>query len=153
MMNVANILRRVKRRVLDIEMFESSGALRIENIDKEALTERCQALEETICRLAHHATKLRAANTELRRKLAAGVPYTPTQLACDILLRYCNLDTTELSESTILEMYSEDEFDVKAALAELCEHNLLAVATKGPQADKLYAVTTAGQTQCFAFGH
>ena len=151
MLNVVNSLLRMDRRVRDIEVVESPNSLRIEDLDNAALAELCQLMGETISRLEHCNAQLRAVNTELRRKAATAAVYRPTQLARDILLRYYSLDTTELSETTVLAMYPEDQCEVRAALAELCEHELLAITAKVPQADKLYAVTTTGQTQCFAF--
>jgi hypothetical protein len=151
MLDVGNSSRRVNCRVRGIELVESPHSLCIEDLDNAALAEMCQFLGDTISRLQDCNAQLRAANSELKRKSATAAVYRPTQLACDILLRYCSLDTTELSETRVLAMCAEDDCAVRSALIELCEHGLLVMAATVPHADKLYAVTTAAQTRCFAF--
>jgi hypothetical protein len=120
--------------------------LRTEDTDTWAWAENFQFLDETI-ELPERASIQRTKSSDLPAEAAELRRNMPTRLAQDILLRFFRADTTELLEAQILEMYPENSFAVHVALAELCNHNLLARAQSGC-AGKLYVVTTKGQSLC-----
>ena len=122
------------------------GELRTEDTDIWASAENFQFLQEAIDR-PERASIQRTKSSDLSAEAAELRRNMPTQLAQDILLRFFRADTTELRETQILEMYAENSFAVQVALAELCNHNLLARAQSG-RTGKVYVVTTKGQSLC-----
>jgi hypothetical protein len=120
--------------------------LRTEDTDKWAWAENFQFLQDAIDRPERGFSR-RNKSSDLSAEAAKLRDDMPTRLAQNILLQFFRADTTELREDRILEMYPENSFAVQAALTELCNHSLLAVA-QSARAGKLYVVTLNGQSLC-----
>jgi len=124
---------------------ESLRELRTDDTDTWAWGGNFRFLQDAIGRLEREYGLDRFATVE-----ESALPtHTPTQFAQEILLKFFRADTTELAETKILAMFPEDRLAVEAALTELCNNNLLAVAQLG-RAGKSYVVTTTGQTLCLS---
>ena len=150
MLIIVSRLLRAKRKECKLNRTacgESLGELHTEDTDTWAWAENFQFLQETIGRLECGNIQRRTKISDLSAEKSGLRPDMPTHLAQDILLRFFRADTTELRDAAILEMYPENRFAARVALAELCDHNLLVVARSG-HAGKLYVVTTKGQSLC-----
>ena len=151
MLIIVNRFRHAKRKECELNRTtggESPGELRAEDTDTWAWAENFHFLQDTIGRLECRNTQHRTKFSDLSAENSGLSPDVPTKLGQEILLRFFGADTTELCEAAILEMYPDNRFAARVALAELCDHNLLAV-TQLVHAGKLYIVTTKGQSLCF----
>jgi hypothetical protein len=114
----------------------------------EELIRNFRSLDATISRLEGENAELRTENSQLRVKMVAKElkqPYTPSKSARDILIKFCGRDTTVMSESDLLASSPECPFEVKRALSELCQHDLLTTAMMGSATSKSYIVTARAQ--------
>ena len=152
MMNVAALTSDMKRYVFQAKgtaLVDSLRELSSVDADTSAWAEHYEDLQETISQLERENAKCRMRISELVAEVASLRPYLPTRFGQHILQQFRRANTTELREAAIVQMCSEDEFDVGAALSELCDHKLLAAAEKG-DTDRLYVVTTKGQSLCIS---
>jgi hypothetical protein len=149
MLIIASRFQLAKPKLHRTAIGQSLRELRTEDSYTWAWAENFHFLQEEIGRLECENIRRCANSSGLSEEPSRLRACMPTHLAQEILLQFFLADTTELREAEILEMYPENGFEVQVALAELCDHSILAVAPLD-HAGKLYVVTTRGQSLCFS---
>jgi hypothetical protein len=154
MNNTLNRFRDMDLKVLDANRTELVGSdceTREVESDTSAFAKYLEFLHETIDRLECENSEARRRIKELQANKPRSRNYIPTKLAQDILLRFCDADTTELREAEIIEMCAEGRGELQGALSDLCDHQLLAM--EKTRNDTRYVITTEGQNLCFSSSH
>src|SRR5262249_53597101 len=126
MINVARLLmHRARRGNLNVTVVESPDAAQESELAAMALEQKIQHLADELTCAQQKLRTLRGSIAEPESRNVRAMPYKPSALAYRILVGFCVRNTSELSESAILEMFSDDQVAVLAALAEICDHGLM----------------------------